>query len=80
VAPHERLREVLRAFEPRRGARGPEDPQPLGAECIDDAGGERRLGADDRQPDRLAAGERDERRNRIDRDVDEIGIGGGAGE
>ena len=60
VPRHERLREILRALELGGGPRRTEDPEPRGAERVDDAGGERRLRADDRQRDLLVLRERDE--------------------
>ena len=48
VARHERLREILRALETRGRARRSEDAESSLAKCIDDAGGKRGLGANDR--------------------------------
>ena len=50
---HEGLGEVLRAFELRRRLRRAEDAQAARAEHVDDAGGQRRLGADDGERDLL---------------------------
>ena len=79
VPDHELLGEVLGGFEPGRALRGSEDLQAGGAEGIDDARGERGLGADDRQRDVLLAGERDEFGDVGDRDVEEAVLAGGAG-
>ena len=48
VPRHERLREILRALETRGRARRSEDAESSLAKCIDDAGGKRGLGANDR--------------------------------
>jgi hypothetical protein len=45
VARHELLGEILRGLELRRGAHRAEDPEASFLESVDDAGGERRLGA-----------------------------------
>ena len=50
---------------------GPKIAQAVRAEGVDDAGGERRLGPDDRERDRFLARERDEFGNRRRADVDE---------
>ena len=57
VAAHQLLGEDLAALELGGGAAGAEDPQPVRLEEVDDAGGQRRLGADDGQVDRALAGE-----------------------
>ena len=57
VALHERLREVLRALQLRGLLRRAEDLQAALAEFVDDAGGQRRLGADHGQADAFAHGQ-----------------------
>src|SRR5690606_17746252 len=54
------LRERFRSLEAGRGRARPEAGEPRGFETIDHACDERLLGADDRERDRFAAGERDE--------------------
>src|SRR2546422_7769614 len=49
MARHERLGEILRRLELRRGSRRAENPESRGAKRVDHAGGERRFGADDGQ-------------------------------
>jgi hypothetical protein len=56
-----------------------EDPEPGRAERVDDAGGERRLGTDDRQRDLLLVRERDQVGDVRDRDVGKPGLARGAG-
>ena len=60
VPRHERLGEILGAFELRGGARRTEDRQPRRAERVDDAGGQRRLRSDHRQRDLVARDEVDQ--------------------
>jgi hypothetical protein len=69
VPRHERLREILRALQLRRGARRTEDLQPLRAKGVDDPGGERRFGSDDGQRHRLALRKPHQLGNRRDGDV-----------
>ena len=72
------LRVILRALELRRGFRGAEDAQSGRAERVDDAGGERRLGSDDRERDRLLRRERHEVGDRGAGNVRELGLARGA--
>jgi hypothetical protein len=60
VAGHELLRELLGALELCRCPTRAEAAQPAPDEAIDDAGGERRLGADDGEPHVLLAHEPEE--------------------
>jgi hypothetical protein len=69
VAFQEFLGEGLGAFEPRRGLPRAEAAQARGRERIDHAGHERRLGADDREPDLLRTRQRHET-------VDVLGLDG----
>ena len=69
VALHEVLGEGLRALELRRGLGRAEDAQAAGAEDVDHAGRERRLGADDGQRDLLGEREVGERVEIGDGDV-----------
>ena len=69
MALHERLREVLRRFELGGRPRGAEDPQPATTEQVDDARGQRRLGADDGEGDAFAFREIGERVEVGDRQV-----------
>ena len=71
VPRHERLREVLRALELRRGLDRAEDREPRGAERVDDARRERRLRTDDGERDLLLAREGDELGDGGQRDVRE---------
>jgi hypothetical protein len=61
VAGHERLRERLARFERGRRLRRAEDQPPVFMKPIDDTATERQLGTDDREVDRFARGECDER-------------------
>lgn len=58
VALHEGLGEILGRFELRGGAGRPEDAQALGAEQVDDAGGQRRFRPDHGEVHAFALGER----------------------
>ena len=58
---HQLLREGLRRFDARGGARRAEDGELLEAECIHESGGERRLGPNDREVGTLAQREIEER-------------------
>ncbi|MNC93212.1 hypothetical protein D3C83_97930 [compost metagenome] len=60
---HERLGEILGAFESGRVLGRPEDPESRRLESVDDASGQRRLRAHHCQRHFLAFGERDELRN-----------------
>ena len=59
VARHERLRERLARFEPRRGRRRTEEQPACRREAIGDAEAQRQLGPDDGEVDLLAIGERE---------------------
>ena len=69
VTCHERLGEGLARFERRRGARGTEQQTPARGEAVGDANAQRQLGADDREVDAFADGEREQRVR-----VGEIGV------
>ena len=69
MAHHERLGEILGAFELCGGACRPENGQAAGTEGIDDPGGQRCLWPDDGQRDPLSLHEVSERRGITDRDV-----------
>ena len=64
---------ALRALEPRRFARWPEDGDAGGGEIVDDAGDERRLRPDHDEVDSLLAAEGDDRRMIGDVERDELG-------
>jgi hypothetical protein len=76
---HQFLGEHLARLDLGRRLRGPEDAQALFLKGIDDAVGQRRLGADDGQAYALLFGETDEHVGvvLVDRHVD--AVGGGAG-
>ena len=79
VALHEGLGEVLRALELRGGLRRPEDRETGFAEAVDDARGERRLGADQREGDVVLAHARDQLADVGERSVFKAGFEGRAG-
>ena len=61
MAHHERFREILRAFKLRGGTRRSKNLEVRGAERVDDAGRQRRLGTHDGDCDGFAAREFNER-------------------
>ena len=60
VPRHEGLCEGLAGFEPRRGGGRAEEQTPVSREAVGDADAERQFGADDRQIDLLALGQREQ--------------------
>jgi hypothetical protein len=81
VAGEEVLGEGLAALQPRGGGGGAEHAQAGGAEQVDDAGHQRRLGADDGQVDVLVAGQFAQAFQVVglDRHVAALGLERGAG-
>ena len=73
------LAEDLAAFQLGGGLAGAEDPQPGVLEGIDDAGGQRGLGPDDRQADLVLLGELDQGGKVVDGDGDVLAVEGRAG-
>ena len=79
MARHERLGEILRRLELRRGSRRAENPESRRAKRVDHAGGERRFGTDDGQLNIFLPCEGNQVWKRAQGDVFQPGLESGAG-